>query len=151
GSVTVENERGEAVHEIRLLQGLPGRTARILTLNCEFTPTPLVSEAELLTQLRRVRGDIDWLYVRSIPVTDAGLSQFSRIPSLARLGRIGLVDTKIRDEGISNLNMFRTIKILEIEKVKFTEKGIRHLRSLPELRGLLLGSCGLTDPALAEL
>lgn len=72
-------------------------------------------------------------------------------PDLRKCESLGLVGTKITDEGLVHLKELRRLKILVLADTAITDDGLRHVAALPALEVLNLSRTPISDQGLAHL
>ncbi len=82
------------------------------------------------------------------PVTDDVLE---RIRGLARLKKLGLVNTQITDAGLEHLKGLSNLKMLLLNGTQVTGPGLEHLKGLTRLEQLELDNTQISDAGLAHL
>ncbi|HEX7379088.1 MAG TPA: hypothetical protein VF278_18340, partial [Pirellulales bacterium] len=154
GTVTVVSTPGTPAYLVASVEQLPVGF-ELFSLWSPFSPEPPrppISEEELISQMRRLRGNLWGLGVDNVGLSDAGLRELTMIPALANLDILRIRNGAITDDGLARLTAFANLWFLEIiGQLDVTPNGIGQLRALPKLKYLTLNSTGLSDAHLAEL
>ncbi len=89
------------------------------------------------------------LVLNNAQITDAGLSQLSRLKELRWLNLAGA--TKLTDAGLIHLSGLTNLQRLYLFTVPVTGRGLVHLKGMVNLRELGLGGTRVTDAGLEHL
>jgi len=92
--------------------------------------------------------------LRSLDLThnvDVTGTEIERFVSLKRLEELYLHGTAWEDEGLANLGLLPTLRVIDLRDTKVTDKGLADLGDLPAVQRLYLGMLPLTDAGLREL
>ncbi len=92
---------------------------------------------------------INWTqHPRNARITDAGLSQITKLINLEKLS---LDSTQITDAGMAQLKRLKRLEQLSLEGTEITDAGLAHLKGLTKLTYISLSRTGVTDEGLLQL
>jgi hypothetical protein len=128
---------GEAFERLRGLKHL-----RRLTLDRD------TFDFACLGQLSACR-ELEFLSLRSVALTDAGVAEVGQITTLHRLD-LG-VNVAVTDAGIARLAGLTSIEWLDVSYTGLTDAGLRHLRAMKSLHGIEAEHTQLTLEGMSEL
>lgn len=107
----------------------------------------LAAETDDLSNLSQLEdGDVWFLDLSRLPVTDADLRPLSRFQRLAVLHVDG---TQVTDAGLEGLRRFPLLHTLTLTGCRVTDAGIPALSSIPHLQNLEIDETDVTDEGLA--
>jgi hypothetical protein len=88
-------------------------------------------------------------------ITDKGVASLQGNSRLTALALLGFGDSKLTDESLHSIGSLKKLEFLEVVQVggdqSFTDKGLKQLVNLADLKSLNIGGKGITDVGLAEL
>lgn len=112
-----------------------GRLPRLHTLYLDDTSIA-GSGLKHLAPLARLR----LLSLTNTSFNDQGLAELAEHPNLAKVEVLYLSNTEITDAGCEAFERLNNLTVLTLDGTEVTDKGIRHLKDMPRLYNLMLGS-----------
>lgn len=110
----------------------------------ELSENPIEDAAlEEIGKLRKLE-DLNLLRTR---ITDAGVKFLIG----CKLKRLNLDDTSVGDAAVSYITQIPTLEFLHLGKTAITDEGLEELKSLPQLKDLILTNTGLSPVAVEQL
>jgi hypothetical protein len=106
-----------------------------------------IDPVEVMSQIGRL-SRVDCLYLRSIPITDAGLAA---VGGLRRLETLQLGHTPITDVGMRNLSGLSGLVGLYLRGNRITDAALANLAGMTRLEQLDLSGTLITDAGLARV
>jgi len=90
------------------------------------------------------------LSLNKTPLTDRGLGELAERPGLDKVEVLYLADTDITDAGCPAFARLINLKVLTLSGTKVTDRGIRHIKSMPQLYNITFPK-GVTDAGIRWL
>ena len=103
---------------------------------------------EQAKKLVGVSDQLLWLNLARTKVSDAGLSEVSK---LSKLTRLHLENTGITDTGLAHVSKLANLEYLNLYGTKVSDKGVAHLKKLKNLKKIFLWKTGITPKGAADL
>jgi len=103
---------------------------------------------EQAKKLVGVSGQLLWLNLARTKVSDAGLSEVSK---LSKLTRLHLENTGVTDAGLAHVSKLANLEYLNLYGTKVSDKGVAHLKKLKNLKKVFLWKTGITPKGAADL
>ncbi len=100
----------------------------------------------LLSQMSTLKG----ISMQENAFTDQGLEYLSEMTQIKTLW-IGLGETQITDEGLSQLANLENLEELDLQNTQVTDAGLEHLYGLSHLKEIHLSGTEVTDAGIAAL
>ena len=86
------------------------------------------------------------------PATDAGVAHLAKLPALRNLKLGAQWTPRITDAALPHVAAIKTLESLSLGETRLTwEGGLRHLKTLPNLKKLELDQIELSEPDLAKV
>lgn len=117
-------------------------------LNVRTTRAKNSLTAEDLDLLKPLMGQITWLDLSGLEVTDDALITLSEFPHITRLK---LQNTDIGDETLAHIRDFQHLEYLNLYATEVTDAGLSHLYSITSLRSLYLWQTHVTGEGVELL
>ncbi len=119
------------------------------SLTMLYVETPYISDRSMviLSQL----PNLQYLYVISDGVTDAGVASIAQSAAALKLGTVRIESRQLTDKALWHLGGLIRLRALEIAGDHITDGGIRHLRFCKALDWLQLRRTAVTGAGVADL
>jgi hypothetical protein len=125
--------------------GFSGRRTDVSFVHCRgFDDAALERAAGPLSRLPRLKS----LTLRSIAITDAGLSCLKAFPQLVELD---LSDTRITNAGLAYVAVLPNLQSLSLSWTGVTDEGLKQLKGMATLQHLNVLSTSVTRAGAADL
>ena len=125
--------------------GFSGRRTDVSFISCRgFDDAALQRAAGPLSRLRRLKS----FTLRSIAITDAGLSCLKEFPQLVELD---LSDTRVTDAGLPYVAVLPNLKSLTLCWTAVTDEGLKQLKGMATLQHLNVLFTSVTRAGAADL